>query len=88
MNDKFIQFRTKYIEELTKFRLENPGIAGIDHKKSAEETVDLMINAINKGNREDWLKYNPVMKVAANFVGIKKSPELREFIKASVAEQS
>jgi hypothetical protein len=84
MNDRLNQFRQKYIEELAKYREANPG-AGWNPKLTDEQKVDMMIAAINKGNREDWLKYNPVMKIAAAHVGIKKSPELREFIKASLA---
>lgn len=85
MRDRFTQFRTRYIEELEKFREENKGSFGINWNKTTEETVDMMIAAINKGTRQDWLKYNPVMKTAAASIGIKKSPELREFIKSSLA---
>lgn len=85
MNDKFTQFRTRYIEELRKYREENPG-AGWNPNLTDEQKVDNMIAAINRGNREDWLKYNPVMKIAAQAVGIKKSPELREFIKSALQE--
>lgn len=85
MNQKLQQFRQVYIEEIKKYREANPG-AGWNPNLTDEQKVDNMIAAINRGTREDWLKYNPVMKIAAASIGIKKSPELREFIKASLQE--
>lgn len=80
----FEQFKQEYIKLLAEFRATHSELAGINSSKTAEELVDMMLVAINRGTREDWLKYNPVMKAAAASVGIKKSPELREFVKANL----
>lgn len=72
----FEDLRAEYIK-----RLENTRFSIVE-KKTAEQIADGMFDAINRSNYpSDWLKHNQSLRDACKKFGIKKSSELRKFVK-------
>ena len=55
-----------------------------ENREYCAEIAQKMTNTVKADEYpSDWLKYNPAMKAAAKFFGIKTSKQFREIIKQS-----
>lgn len=73
----------EYVKELDSRK--GPGYF-IGEGKPVTEIAVRMFNAVRFGGKCDWLAQNAALKAACKRVGILKSSQLRELLKAGVAD--